>query len=34
MKQQTLFEGGEEVVNNGKYARNVQVPQYLPSEKK
>ena len=34
MKQQTLFEGGEEVVNNGKYVRNVQVPQYLPSDKK
>ena len=34
MKQQSLFESGEEATENGKYTRSVQVPQYLPSDKK
>lgn len=34
MKQQTFFDSGEEVTDNGKYTRSVQVPQYLPSDKK
>ena len=34
MKQQTFFDNAEDVVDNGKYTRSVQVPQYLPSEKK